>query len=225
MLDVWTIFFNNLDVQENLDVQVFPFLKTWTSSFSKLRKPGRPIFKSRVSLFTSTFYNFSNVLFSNFLFLFCLFVCLCSSFASTTHVGRSCAPRVTYAMDLQDLQNIFTEEDVSDYKKEDEDQDISDLLSDDGFTPDLNSIVDGLTQITPESQMSPVQSAVVADEVEVELLSQEFPPPRAAISPREAFSPQLQLPQTLPPLPQQACYTSPAEYEYPVRNVHPPVTV
>ena len=73
-------------------------------------------------------------------------------------MGRSCAPRVTYAMDLQDLQNIFTDE----YNEEDEDQDISDF-SDDGSNPNLNSILDCLRKITPQSQMSP-------DEVEVEPL-------------------------------------------------------
>ena len=81
-------------------------------------------------------------------------------------------------MDMQDI--IFNEE-----------EDISDF-SDDGSTPDLNSIVDCFNQLTPHSQTSPVQRAVAADEVEVELqISQEFPPTSAGISPRRVFTPQL----------------------------------
>ena len=96
-----------------------------------------------------------------------------------------------------DLQDIFNEEE----------EDISEF-SDDGSTPDFNSIVDCLEQLTPHSQISPVERAMAVDEDEVELqISQEFPPPRSSISARGAFTPRLQSPQTLPPpLPQPMRY-------------------
>ena len=58
ILDDWTIFLITWTSKKNLDVHVFTFLKTWTSSFSKQRKPRRPFFKSRVLLFTSRVCNF-----------------------------------------------------------------------------------------------------------------------------------------------------------------------
>ena len=91
-----------------------------------------------------------------------------------------------------DLQNIFNEEE----------EDISEF-SDDGSTPDLKTIVDCLEQITPHSQISPVERAMALDEDEVKLhISEELPPPRSSISPRGAFTPQLQQsPPTQPPPP------------------------